>query len=269
MTKELAVAINGRDGICGVHQEQLKGTTELIASKNHSGQYKLLSVKNFDPNFRYFMDLPYDVRYMVLEHMTPKQNLRAFLRRSNVGLQLPIISRVGNVQLRRECLLVALNSCTMEIHSGPGSARLRAWLAKVEFTNVSTSCKTGFDAITSLTFPYFSRFPYGHPGITVNNDVGMAVACKNLRQMSIHFAESPLEAIASLCRGKQGDTFELMAAMIRENYQLDGIFEAKKLEKLTMSAWGTEYTIPGLRVLVRWFEMEFERLGQRTVVELK
>ena len=94
------------------------------------------------------MDLPYDIRYAILEQMTPKQNLRAFLKRERVGLELSIIARVGNIQLRRECLLVALNSCTMEIHSGPGSERLRAWLAKVDFTNVGTSCKTGFDAIT-------------------------------------------------------------------------------------------------------------------------
>jgi hypothetical protein len=267
MTRELAVAINGRDGICGVHQSQLKGTRELIAAKNHSGTYKLLSVRNFDPNFRYLMDLPYDIRYAILEQMTPKQNLRAFLKRERVGLDLPIIARVGNIQLRRECLLVALNSCTMEIHSGPGSELLRAWLAKVDFTNVGTSCKTGFDAITSLNFPYFGFFPYGQPGITVNNDVGMAVACKNLRSMSIQFAARSWEAIANRCQGED-DPFELMAQMLRENYQLDGIFEAKNLQVFTVHASGSAYAIRGLGVWLHWLVDEFARRGQRTVVKV-
>lgn len=201
MTKDLAEAINGRDSLYGVHQEQLKGTSEIIALKNHSGSHKLVSVRNFDPNSRYFMDLPYDVRYMILEHMTPGQNLRAFLKRSSVGLQLLIISRVGNTKLRRECLLVALNSCTMEIHSGPGSVQLRAWLSKVDFSGVDTSCKTGFDAITSLTFPYFGFFPYDQPGITTNNDVGLALACKNLRHMSLHFAERSFDGDRGAMRG--------------------------------------------------------------------
>jgi hypothetical protein len=266
MTKDLAVAINGRDGVCGVHQQQLKATSQFIAAKTHS-PFLLRSVQNFDPNFHYFMDLPYDVRYMILERMTPKQNIRAFLRRERVGLQLPIISRAGNIKLRRECLLVALNSCTMEIHSGPGSERLRAWLAKVSFEGVDTSCETGFDAITSLTFPYFSYFPYGQPGITKNKDVGLAMACKNLRTMRVHFAARSLENIAGRCLG-QDDPFELAAAMIRENYQLDGIFEAKKLEKLSVSGYGSEYAPRGLREFLRWLGTEFERRGQRTVIEV-
>ena len=267
MTKGLAVAINGRDGVCGVHQQQLKATTAFIASKKHSAPFQLRSVQNFDPNFRYFMDLPYDARYVVLEHMTPKQNIRAFLRRERVGLELPIVARAGNRQLRRECLLVALNSCTMEIHSGPGNERLREWLAKISFDGVGTRCKTGFDAITSLKFPYFGYFPYGQPGITINNDLGLAMACKNLRTMRIHFAARSLENIASRCYGQE-DPFELAAAMIRENFQLDGIFEAKKLEKLSVSACGSENALAGLRKLLHWVEGGFERLGQRTAIEV-
>ena len=267
MTKGLAVAINGRDGVCGVHVQQLKATADFIASRNHSGPFQLRSVENYDHNFYHFMDLPYDVRYLVLEHMTPKQNIRAFLRRERVGLQLSIVARAGNRQLRRECLLVALNSCTMEVHSGPGNERLREWLAKVDFTDVGTRCETGFDAITSLTFPYFGYFPYGQPVITVNNDLGLAMACINLRTMDIYFAPRSLESIEGRCRG-QDDPLELAAAMIRVNYQLDGIFEAKNLEKLRVNAYGSEEAVAGLRKFLDWLETEFQRRGQRTVVEV-
>jgi hypothetical protein len=155
----------------------------------------------------------------------------------------------------------------MEVHSGPGNERLRAWLAKVDFSGVETSCKTGFDAITSLRFPYFSYFPYGQQGITTNHDVGLAVACKNLRNISIHFSPRPLDRIAFQFRGQAGEA-ELIAAQIRENYQLDGILGAKKLEKFTVTANGSEHGSAVLREMVAWFRKEFEQIGQRVSIEI-
>lgn len=267
MTKDLALAIDGSETAYGVHRQQLKATDNFVAGKKHTDPYTLRNVENLDPEFHPSMNMPYDLRYMVLQHIVPSQNIRAFLCRESVGLSLPTIAYAGNTQLRRECLLVALNSCTMDIHSSPGNARLQAWLAKVDFTGVSTSCKTGFDAITSLTFPYFSYFRYGTPGITTNNDLGLAMACKNLRSLSLHFASSELARIALRCQGQE-DEFEVAAAMLRENYQLDGILKLDKLELLHVNAYGSEDALRGLRKLLAWFEAEFERLGRRVVIEV-
>jgi hypothetical protein len=267
MTKDLALAIDGSETAYGIHRQQLKATDRFIAGKKHAAPFTLRTVEILDPEFHPFMRLPYDVKYATLKEIVPAQNIRAFLQRSSVRIQLPSIAYAGNTNLRRECLLVALNQCTMEIHSGPGNERLRAWLAKVDFSGVGTSCKTGFDAITSLTFPYFSYFPYGQQGISINNDVGLAVACKNLRNISIHFSPRPLDGIAFQFRGQAGEA-GLIAAQIRANYQLDGILGAKKLEKFTVAADGSEYGLAGLREMVAWFRKEFELIGQRVSIEM-
>jgi hypothetical protein len=204
---------------------------------------------------------------MILKKIIPAQNIRAYLGSKRVGIQLPTIAYAGNTQLRRECLLIALNSCTMGIHSGPGNERLRKWLAGVDFTGVGTACETGFDATTSLTFPYFSCFPYWQQAIMVNNAVGLAVVCRNLRRISICFSSGPLDRIASQFRGRDGE-FELAAAGIRENYQLDGLLGAKKLERIHVKANGFEYAMAGVREMVAWFEREFERRGQRVSIKL-
>ena len=267
MTRDLALAIDGRETAYGVHRQQPKATDRFIASKNHSAPFTLRTVENLDPEFHPFMRLPYDVKYAILKEIVPAQNIRAFLRRERVGIQLPSIAYAGNTKLRRECQLVALNQCTMEIHSGPGNERVREWLAKVDFSGVGTNCKTGFDAITSLTFPYFSYFPYGQQGITINNDVGLAVACKNLRSISIHFSPKPLDGIAFQFRGRVREA-ELIAAQIRENYQLDGLLGAKKLVEFTVTADGSGWGMAGLRKMVACFTKEFKGRGQRVSVEL-
>jgi hypothetical protein len=263
MTKDLALSIDdsGLKTSHGVHRQQLKGTCELVASKNLSDPFKLRTVQNLDPEPHPLMRLPYDVRYEILKNVVPAQNIRAFLVRESVGIQLPAIAYAGSTKLRRECLLVALNQCTMEIHSGPGNERLQAWLAKVDFAGVDTSCKTGFDAITSLRFPYFGFFPFGQPGITANNDVEVVLACKNLRKIRLTFSN------LDVSWWDKEDGMRRAAAAIVENYQLEGILEAQKLEVLSVFAPNNAWTICGLRELFQWFEAEFEHRGRRVVLE--
>ena len=63
------------------------------------------------------------------------------------------------------------------------------------------------------------------------------------------------------------DGMRRAAAAIVENYQLEGILEAKKLEVLSVFATNNAWTICGLRELFQWFETEFERRGRRVVLE--
>jgi hypothetical protein len=260
MTKDLALSIDdsGLKTSHGVHRQQLKGTCDLVASKNLSDLFKLRTAQNLDPDLHPLMRLPYDVRDEILKNIVPAQNIRAFLKRESVGIQLPAIAYAGSTKLRRECLLVALNQCTMEIHSGPGNERLQAWLAEVDFASVDTSCKTGFDAITSLKFPYFGFFPYNQPGITTNNDVELMLACKNLRKIHLTFS--------NLWWGEEDGTRQAAVAM-RKNYQLEGILEAQKLEVLSVLAPNSAWATCGLRELFQWFETEFEHHGRRVILE--
>jgi len=270
MTKELALVIGSTENSYGVHQQQLQATTNFIVGLDIPEPFKLSSVQTFDrdnpdkPKPETLMCLPYDVRYIILERTIPAQNIRAYLKRERVGIELPAIARADSTQLRRECLLVALDSCTMEVHSGPGNARLQKWLAKVDFSGVGTSCETGFDAIISLLFPYFSYFPYGGEGIMKNNDVGLAVACRNLRTMGLQFYRSSLEEIAHECMGD----FELAATRIRAYYQLDHLLGAKQLRELRFFAYGRDYALQGLREVVIWFQKGFESKSQRVTVDI-
>lgn len=119
--------------------------------------------------------------------------------------------------------------------------------------------------ITGL--PLLWLLPYDQPGITTNHDVGMAVACKHLKHMSIFFAARSLEAVADRCQGQE-NPFELFAGMMREKYQLDGILEAKKLEVLRVHAYGSQYAMAGLSHLLHWFADESARLGRKTVIKV-
>lgn len=179
--------------------------------------------------------------HMILSYVVDPQALRVFLKNSKIGIQRPELAHAGDKKLRLECLLVALNMCTVEIHSGPGNAKLQNWLSKIAFAGIETFLKTGFDAIHSLNFPYFSRFPYGAPGITKNNDVGLALACQNLRTLCLNFHPDGLGRCMS-DHVREVDYKTRSAASIRANYQLDGLLDAKKLEVLRASLLGPRFT---------------------------
>lgn len=202
------------------------------------------------------MDLPYDLRRVVLELYVQEQTIGVFLtgrsQGREVSILLPAAVRAGNIQLRRECLLVVLLKSTFEIHSGPGNASFQAWLAKINFKGVETSCKTGFDALTSLRFPFFSHFCS-----RINNDIVLCERSQNLRKLSIKFYSEELEL---------GQT----STALRSFYELDGLLELSNLEKLNFSCHALERDMRHLRELIAWFKAQFELQGRArpVVVEL-
>ena len=258
MTTELSRAVKTDKNAQAIVRQQLKATQDFLI--DDCGRP---AGKKFE-----LMRLPYDLRHLVLEHLTPKQNIRVFLRNSRIPIRLPEAAHAGDKKLRRECLLVALNMCTIEIHSGPGNASLRNWLSKIDLTGIESFCETGFDAITSLTFPYFSRFPYGSPGITANNDVGLALACRNLRSMSMNFHSEELFRIASRHRAREAGFVTACALDIRTCYQLDGLLGASKLERVSFVAGGSKELLLGLEEVAAWFKKGFQERGQKVLIEL-
>lgn len=236
MTQDLASAIQSAKGGYHVHQQQLRATQNFI-----------------DSNKIGLMDLPYDVRHLILEHHTEAQTLKVFMKgRGETPIQLPEAARAGNRTLRRECLLVALKKTTIEIHSGPGNAAFQVWLAKVDFKDIGTHCETGYDAVTSLKLPYFSRFPYRNPGITTNNDVQLCKKSRNLRELSINFHSGELQDYDAY----RGEHVTRSAAALRKNYQLDGLLELSNLVKLNFEAYAPAEVLKGL--LVSWFKEQYQ-----------
>lgn len=258
MTKTLAIAAKIDKNAYPIVRQQLKATQDFLAER--IGERK--------PRLE-LMSLPYDVRHLILEHLTDQQSIRVFLRRSEIPIRLPEAARVGNIQLRRECLLVALKMCTIESHSGPSNLALQAWLSKIDLTSIESFCETGYDAVTSLNFPYFSRFRYHDASITKNNDIGLALACRNLRYLTLNFHSEELFRI--LCRHPEAesDVATKCALDIRESYQLDGLLGAAKLERIHFRTSAPKDLLIGLEEVVAWMEKGFRERGQKIVIEIR
>lgn len=264
MTKELALAMRSASGTYAVHRQQLQATELFLSEMPNKDSLHRTSegLRRISQSGLPLMELPYDVRHTILEHLVDSQTIRAFLKWSEIALRLPVLARAGNRLLRRECILVALKSSTIEIHSGPGNDALQSWLKKISFEGVETFCKNGYDAVCSLKFPYFSRFPHDRPGITVNHDVLLSQECKHLRKISIDFQYNELGGNG--CR----DPVIKDAATLRTNYQLDGLLECSHLEKLEIQTSVEGAKRSGIDELIVWFTTEFQKRGQKTVVSL-
>lgn len=81
MTKSLALATKTRKDAYAIARQQLKATQDFVAERQG---------KPFE-----LMRLPYDVRHLVLEHMTDPQNIRVFLPRSSIPIRLPEAARAA------------------------------------------------------------------------------------------------------------------------------------------------------------------------------
>jgi hypothetical protein len=258
MTKPLALVAKTGKGTIPMVRQRLKATQDFLGERFGKRKQRLE-----------LMRLPYDVRHLILEDLTDPQNIRVFLRRSSIPVRLPEAARAGNIQLRLECLLVALKKCTIEIHSGPGNAAFQAWVSTIDLTGTESFGETGYGAITSLNFPYFSRFPYHRAGITKNNDIGLALAYRNLRILSLDFHSEELFNI--LCRHpeSEGEVASKCALDIRKSYQLDGLLGATKLEKIRFRISTPEFALAGLAEVVAWLGKGFQECGQKIVIEMR
>jgi hypothetical protein len=258
MTETLALTAKAGKGTIPIVRQQLKATQDFVEDRLGERNQRLE-----------LMRLPYDVRHLILEHLTEPQSIRVFLRRSSIPIRLPEAARAGNIQLRRECLLVALKKCTIEIHSGPGNAAFQAWVSTIDLTGTKSYCETGYDAITSLNFPYFSRFPYHRADITKNNDIGLALACRNLRSLWLDFHPEELFNILSRHPESEGEVASKCALDIRKSYQLDGLLGATKLGKIRFRISAPEFALIGLAEVVAWLEKGFQERGQKVVIEMR
>ncbi|KAM0700738.1 hypothetical protein Q7P35_012459 [Cladosporium inversicolor] len=255
MTETLALAAKTGKDTYPIARQRLKATQDFLTERLGEKRQPLE-----------LMGLPYDVRHLILEHLIGPQNIRVFLRRSSMPIRLPEAARAGNIQLRRECLLVALK--IVEIHSGPGNASFQTWLSRIDPTGTESSCETGFDAITSLSFPYFSRFPYRRADITKNNDIGLALACRNLRSLTLDFHSEELHNVLSRHAEAEGNVATNCALDIRETYQLDGLLGATKLKKSHFRTGASEQLLVGLEEVVTWMDKGFQERGQKVVIEI-
>lgn len=296
MSMQLALVVRVDKHAYSIHRKQLQVTQDLIRSlysnthtkieEHASGAEGTVTTHANTKPFR-LMDLPFELRIMILEHHAGSNTIRPYLRRSWRRPCLPRAAFAGNKQLMEEAQYVALKQYTVEIHSGPGNEMFREWLSRIIFTKVESSIKIGFDAIHHLRFPYFSWFPYERSDITTNHDVQLVVAYPNLRTLTLEFHLEEVYRISRKIRQLRGDpfyydsskdyhqedTFKNSIEAMRTNYQLDGIIGATKLEKLFIDV-GKVYVSPDghacdtIRALISWFDEQFRMRNQKVAVKL-
>jgi hypothetical protein len=158
------------------------------------------NAKHFDILEKKFdiIRLPYALRHEVFSYVCERRTMPVFLKGIHgmppQAVPLPTIARVGDRKLRTETILVAITQTTLEVHSGPGNAKLQKWLSSIDFTvSGETSLQSGFDAVHSLYFPYFSRYPHGSlPAHCTNNDIQLMLKCRNLHKLAITFVYAEL-----------------------------------------------------------------------------
>ncbi|KAK5718785.1 hypothetical protein LTR17_015619 [Elasticomyces elasticus] len=164
------------------------------------------------------MGLPAELRLRILRYLLEQPKLDVYTRGRlgpPEGMKFPNIAYTTKT-LRAQYLLVAIENTTFRVHNGPGNAHFQEWLASTDLSSVSRHHKTGFDAVKSLEFPYFSRFP--HPALAPhvpNSDVSLMTMCKNLKELERYApaasADEMLEILAEWLR--EGSTEYLALAL--------------------------------------------------------
>ncbi|KAK5718786.1 hypothetical protein LTR17_015620 [Elasticomyces elasticus] len=175
------------------------------------------------------MALPAEVRLVVLGLLV-EDIVSVFLRGMNgipTGMLFPRIAYVSKT-IRAEYLMLALEKATFSIHSGPGNAKFQQWLNKIDLSAIA-SYHTGFDAIKTLQFPYFSRFPHQMlPATTPNSDIELMVKCGNLESISMTWAGDMLiDYTAPTPTGKDVQQLSL-------EYRLDRLRQLTNLRRVNL-----------------------------------
>lgn len=158
-------------------------------------------------------------------------------------------------ELFREALVLGLKRSTIKVHSGPQNTALQTWLAEQDLRGMGPGLVDEFDAIQTLSFPYFSRFPWRNPNITSDMDIGFMRKCKNLEMFTLYFVER--EIFEQVPHPKPAST-------LRRQHHLDEMLQLSSLETLRIAVpihldyW--EYD--DVHELAAWFKDEFAKLGR-------
>lgn len=203
------------------------------------------------------MKFPSEVRALILDHTVEQGTTRVFLPRGATPIPLPPAARAGDRLLRKETIRTTILKTQIEIHSGPGNAKLQNWLGKLDFTDISNTMANGFDAVKALKFPYFSRFPHHLPNINSNNDINLMLKCRNLAYIELNWVQ------AEVCVYQApGIISEKSVDQLRREYYLDDMLKLQNLKVIKFSGypyWPFKELdkASGIGGLAAWFKQKF------------
>lgn len=211
------------------------------------------------------MALPAELRHRILSNLPEKDFVAVFLpgRYGQVpqGIEIPVIAQAGDRQLRAETIMVTIEQTTWSIHSGPGNTHFQQWLSGVDLTPASKNYTDGFDAVKSLTLPYFSRFPHARLLATApNNDVELALKCKNLERLSTLWVDEELFKCDQDGHGPK------TVPQLRGEYRLDGLLGLTKLKRMYLGYRGGAGGQQVIEALAVWFKADFVKRGKVEMV---
>jgi len=181
------------------------------------------------------LKLPPELRHQVLSYL-PKHDIVAVNLPGNHGLPptkipLPATAHAGDRLLRQETLIVTIESTTWSIHSWPGNQGFQAWLGGIDLTLASKTYATGFDAVKSLMFEFFSRYPHRiKQPQDPNNDIELMLKCGNLEHVTTEWAGEELREYDRVTGTWNYKTVD----QLRVDYRLDRMLELRKLKKLEL-----------------------------------
>lgn len=224
------------------------------------------------------LKLPFTLRLRILGYAIDPVTTAFFLPDGNgrKGSALPLSELACHTdeRFRLESLMVTIEKSTIEIHSGPANEGMQKWFAQVNFSALGgdTTYKTGFDAVKSLRFPFFSRFPHRKlPANAKNQDINLMLRCKNLATLRISWVDEELTYFYNM------DGFlPKPVEQIRREYRLDDMLKVKNLKHLHLASRVTNqvYEASGhvgyrqVEALKKWFDEEFGKRGLKVKVTI-
>jgi hypothetical protein len=188
-------------------------------------------------------ELPYEVRTNIYGYLVGAPRLPAFLRfrygMSPKQIDIEPLAQAGNRALRQEVLNTTLQTATIELHSGEGNRKFQQWLGSLSFdAQKDDRVNHGLDAVHSLRFPFFSRFPHRHLEASVtNSNIDLMRMCSNLKKVEVQFVSQELYQNAPATWPVVEKTID----ELRAAYRLDAMRNLPCLEKLVLIGPGPGY----------------------------
>ncbi|KAK4540889.1 hypothetical protein LTR36_008831 [Oleoguttula mirabilis] len=207
------------------------------------------------------MDLPPELRHQILRYLPANTTVTVYLAGRNglppSGVELPVTTRAGDKLLRQETLMLTIEQTTFSIHSFVGNTSFQNWLQHVDLRLASDGYTNGFDAVKSLSFPFFSRFPHAiFPATQANSDIELMLKCRNLESVSMEWHFSELASYDAATRHTSPKTVQQLCAQ----YRLDRMLGLRKLKKLVLVQFRGVGSI-ALQHLAAWSRANMAEVG--------
>jgi hypothetical protein len=201
-----------------------------------------------------FLDLPQKIRHKIYKYLPETTYAQVFLGGrygTPTKIQLPAITRAGDTLIRQEAIKITIEITTFSVHSFEGNQKFTEWLGIVDLSKSSKNYISGFDAVKSLEFPYFSRFPHRYfDASRTNSDIELMVRCKNLEKASLTWASDELFEYDD----DNGSMEPKSVEVLRRQYRLDRMLACENLT--TVLLVGYRSRAQSLQDLADWLRAE-------------